>query len=99
MNLDIHGLRAIAISLEMKRTTAKKREKLVPRYLFNEGSYHESSSSDPSEENTRKRRKFSTIAQKVNYIPCHVPITSSKSANTFYLRDFSKRETPWKIRI
>ncbi|XP_037678335.1 A-kinase anchor protein 17B isoform X2 [Choloepus didactylus] len=81
-----------------ERNNSKMRDS-SPRYLFDEGYYHESSSSDLLEDNPRKRRRFSgsTFDQKVKYRPSHVPIASSESVNTFYLGDFSKRrETPWK---
>ncbi|XP_023441612.2 A-kinase anchor protein 17B isoform X1 [Dasypus novemcinctus] len=82
-----------------ERSNSKMRENLAPKYLFDEGYYQESSFSNLLEDIPRKRRRFSgsTFDQKVNYRPSHVPITSSKSANAFYLGDFSKRrETPWK---
>ncbi|ELV10836.1 A-kinase anchor protein 17B [Tupaia chinensis] len=78
---------------------SKKREKVAPKYLFDEGYYYESSSGDLLEDITRKRRRFSsrTFNPKVNYRPSRVPITSSKSANAFYLGDGTKRrETLWK---
>ncbi|XP_077002342.1 A-kinase anchor protein 17B-like [Tamandua tetradactyla] len=82
-----------------ERNNSKMRERLAPRYMSDEGYYHESSSSDLLEDNPRKRRRFSgsTFHQKVNYRPSHVPIASSKSVNSFYLGNFSRRrETPWK---
>ncbi|XP_049727667.1 A-kinase anchor protein 17B-like isoform X1 [Elephas maximus indicus] len=85
-------------SMRDKRSDSKKR-KPASKYLFDEGYYAKSSSSNLLEDITRKRRRFNgtTFDQKVNYRPSHVPIMSSESANTFYLRDFyTRRETPWK---
>ncbi|XP_045394684.1 A-kinase anchor protein 17B-like [Lemur catta] len=83
-----------------EKNNSKKKEKLSPKYLmFDEGYYHEPSSSNLVESITRKKRRFSgnTCDQKVNYKPSHVPVTSLKSANAFYLGDFPKRrETLWK---
>ncbi|KAM9577909.1 A-kinase anchor protein 17B-like isoform 2-T2 [Trichechus inunguis] len=86
-------------SIRHERRNIKKRRKPAPKYLFDEGYCHKSSSSDLLEDITRKRRRFNgtTFDQKVSSRPSHVPITSSKSANDFYLRDFyTRRETPWK---
>ncbi|XP_005410504.1 PREDICTED: A-kinase anchor protein 17B-like [Chinchilla lanigera] len=82
-----------------EKNNSKKREKLKSSYLFDGGCYHESSSSDQLDEITRKRRKVSgsVLDHKANYRPSHVPVTSSKSANAFYLGCFPKRrESSWK---
>ncbi|XP_003797082.1 A-kinase anchor protein 17B [Otolemur garnettii] len=78
---------------------SKKREKLAPTYLFDEGYYHEHSSSNPIENITRKKRRLSghSFDQKVNYRPSSVPMPSLKSANAFYLCDFpTSGETLWQ---
>lgn len=86
-------------SMSDEKSNCKKRELLAPKYLFDKGNYHKSSSSDLLDHITRKRRRISNylFGQKVNYRPSHVPITSSKCANVFYLGDFpNRRETLWK---
>ncbi|XP_053437118.1 A-kinase anchor protein 17B-like isoform X2 [Nycticebus coucang] len=78
---------------------SKKREKLDPTYLFDEGYYHEPSSSNPIENMTRKKRRLSgdSFDQKVNYRSSCVPVPLLKSANAFCLGDFpNRRETSWK---
>ncbi|KAM6143757.1 A-kinase anchor protein 17B-like [Erethizon dorsatum] len=86
-------------SIRDEKSNSKRREKLTSSYLFDEGYYHEYSSSDQLEEITRKRRRVggSILEHKVNYRPSHVPMTSSQSANAFYLGSFPKRrESSWK---
>lgn len=86
-------------SMRGEKNNSRNRETLAPKYLFDEGYYRGSSPSDLSDDMIRKRRRFddSTFGQNVNYRPPHVPITSSNSADVFYLRGFpGRRETPWR---
>ncbi|XP_025287066.1 A-kinase anchor protein 17B-like isoform X1 [Canis lupus baileyi] len=86
-------------SIRSEKSNSKRRETQDPKYLFDEGHYHESGSNSLLDHITRKRRRFgdSTFGQQVNYRPTHVPIASSKSAHVFYLGDLpQRRETPWK---
>ncbi|XP_004872211.1 A-kinase anchor protein 17B isoform X1 [Heterocephalus glaber] len=86
-------------SIRDEKSNSKKREKLTSNYLFEEGYYHEFSSSDQLKEITRKKRRVSgrILDHKVNYRPSYVPITSSKSSNALYLGYFPKRrDSSWK---
>uniref|UniRef100_A0A671EVE6 RRM domain-containing protein n=1 Tax=Rhinolophus ferrumequinum TaxID=59479 RepID=A0A671EVE6_RHIFE len=86
-------------SMRDDKRNNKKREILAPKYLSDEGYYHKSSSNDLLDRITRKRRRISDniFDQKVNYRSSHVPITSSRCANAFYLGHFpQRRETLWK---
>ncbi|XP_012978240.1 A-kinase anchor protein 17B [Mesocricetus auratus] len=86
-------------SVQVDKNISKTREKIAPKYMLDEGYYHESSSSDELESITRKRRRLtgSMFGQNVNYRPIHMPLMPPKRARAFYLGYFSrKRQNPWK---
>ncbi|VFV23042.1 a-kinase anchor protein 17b-like [Lynx pardinus] len=86
-------------SMRGEKNNSRNRETLAPKYLFDEGDYRGSRPSDLLDDMVKKRRRFddSTFGQNVNYRSPHVPITSSNSADVFYLRGFPRRrETPWR---
>ncbi|XP_045056942.2 A-kinase anchor protein 17B isoform X3 [Desmodus rotundus] len=80
-------------SMQAKNNNSKQEERRTPKYLFYQGNYHKSNSSDILDDSTRKKRKFSdnTFDQKINYRPFYVPTTSSQCANAFYSRCFPQR--------
>lgn len=85
-------------SMRDKKSNSQKREIPAPKYLFDKSYYHKSSSRDLLDHTARKRRRFSdhVFDKKVNHRPFYVPITSSKNANSFYLRNVpQRRETLW----
>lgn len=80
-------------SMRTKNSNSKKEEKLAPKYMFYQGNFHKSSSSDVLDDSTRKKSKFSdnTFDQKINYRPFYVPTASSQCVNAFYSRCFPQR--------
>ncbi|CAH6779945.1 Akap17b [Phodopus roborovskii] len=86
-------------SIQVDRNISKSREKIAPKYMLDEGYYHESSSSDELENITRKRRRVTgtMFGQNLKYRPFHMPLMPPKRARAFYLGYFSrKRQNPWK---
>ncbi|MEJ1276827.1 A kinase (PRKA) anchor protein 17B [Cricetulus griseus] len=86
-------------AIQVDKNISKTREKMAPKYMLDEGFYHESSSSDELESITRKRRRVtgSMFGQNVNYRPLPMPLMAPKRARAFYLGYFSrKRQNPWK---
>ncbi|GAB5584848.1 A-kinase anchor protein 17A [Prionailurus iriomotensis] len=86
-------------SMRGEKNNSRNRETLAPKYLFDEGYCRGSSPSDLLDDRVRKRRRFddSAFGQNANYRPPHVPMTSSNSADVFYLRGFPpRRKTPWR---
>ncbi|XP_052027065.1 A-kinase anchor protein 17B [Apodemus sylvaticus] len=86
-------------SIRVDKNISKTRGKLAPKYMLDEGYYHESSSSDELENTTRKRRRLtsSMFDQNVKYRPLPMPLMPPKRAKAFYLGYFSrKRQNPWK---
>ncbi|XP_032247326.1 A-kinase anchor protein 17B isoform X1 [Phoca vitulina] len=82
-----------------EKSTSKRRATLAPKYLFDEGSYHQSGPSSLLDHITRKRRRFgdSPAGRQVHYGPAHVPMASSQSAHVFYVGGLpQRRETPRK---
>nr|XP_004672673.1 A-kinase anchor protein 17B-like isoform X2 [Jaculus jaculus]XP_044996903.1 A-kinase anchor protein 17B-like isoform X2 [Jaculus jaculus] len=77
---------------------SKSKEKITPRFLYNEDYHYESNSSEELEDITRKRRvNDSTVVQKVKGKSFHMPLMSPNSANAFYLSSFPKRRQKlWK---
>ncbi|KAL1766617.1 A-kinase anchor protein 17B [Sigmodon hispidus] len=86
-------------SIQIDKNTSKTRENIAPKSTFDEGYYHESSSSDEFESIARKRRRVtdSMFDQNVKYRPLHMPLMSPKRAGAFHLGYVSKkRQNPWK---
>ncbi|XP_015842590.1 A-kinase anchor protein 17A isoform X1 [Peromyscus maniculatus bairdii] len=86
-------------SVRVDKNTSKPREKIAPKSMFDEGYYHESSSSDELESIARKRRRVTggAFGQNMKYRPFHMPLMPPKRARAFYLGYFSrKRQNPWK---
>ncbi|XP_049977898.1 A-kinase anchor protein 17B-like isoform X1 [Alexandromys fortis] len=86
-------------SIRVDKNTGKTREKIDPSPVFDEGYYHESSSSDELESISRKRRRVtgSMFGQNVKYRPLYMPLMPPKRARAFYLGYFSrKRQNSWK---
>lgn len=86
-------------SIRVDKNTGKTREKIDPNPVFDEGYYHESSSSDELESISRKRRRVtgSLFGQNVKCRPLHMPLMPPKHARAFYLGYFSrKRQNSWK---
>ncbi|XP_028628985.1 A-kinase anchor protein 17B [Grammomys surdaster] len=86
-------------SIRVDKNVSKTRGKLAPKYMLDEGYYHESSSSDELENTTRKRRRLtsSMFDQNMKYRPLHMPLMPPKRARALYLGYFSrKRQNPWK---
>ncbi|XP_045642745.1 A-kinase anchor protein 17B-like [Ursus americanus] len=86
-------------SIRGEKSTSKRRAALAPKYLFDDGYYHESGPSSLLGHIARKKRRFgdSPCGQQANYRPAHVPTAPSKSAHVFYLGDLpQRREAPWK---
>ncbi|XP_077920074.1 A-kinase anchor protein 17B isoform X2 [Halichoerus grypus] len=82
-----------------EKSTSKRRATLAPKYLLDEGSYHQSGPSSLLDHITRKRRRFgdSPAGRQVHYGPAHVPMASSQSAHVFYVGGLpQRRETPRK---
>ncbi|XP_041502540.1 A-kinase anchor protein 17B-like [Microtus oregoni] len=86
-------------SIRVHKNTGKTREKIDPSPVFDEGYYHESSSSDELESISRKRRRVtgSMFGQNVKYRPLYMPLMPPKRARALYLGYFSrKRQNSWK---
>ncbi|KAL4844839.1 hypothetical protein H8958_020731, partial [Nasalis larvatus] len=75
-----------------ENNNGQMKEQLAPQYLFDEDYYQK-----PSSSYLERRFSDSTLDQRVNYGPSQVPITSSRSARSFYFGNFHRRRgTPWK---
>ncbi|XP_026645944.1 A-kinase anchor protein 17B isoform X2 [Microtus ochrogaster] len=86
-------------SIRVDKNTGKTREKIDPSPVFDEGYYHESSSSDELESTSRKRRRVTgrMFGQNVKYRPLYMPLMPPKRARALYLGYFSrKRQNSWK---
>ncbi|XP_063102394.1 A-kinase anchor protein 17B isoform X2 [Cavia porcellus] len=86
-------------SIKDEKNNSKKRGKKPSSYFFDESGYDKSKSNDQLAEITRKKRRDSgsILDHRVNDRPSHVPVTSSKSDNDFYLGYFPERRTSsWK---
>lgn len=86
--------------MRVENSNSKLEKRRGPKFMFDQGNYHKSSSGSLLGNVTRKRRWFrnNTFYQRVNYRPFHVP-TSSKFTNTFYSRRFpQRRQTMRKAR-